>query len=396
MESFNILQQWLNGDKKIGIPKAEISPSIEIIDDPVTGRSLFATSSIQRHEKIITIPHTFLLNFITIIKHLEAWNPGLKGHGLNYGQIYVPRYSKQDEDPAGVSQIYRSFKLDEILSLSSFQLVSLYLVLEKERGRLSFWSPFINVLPDYNDLRFMPFTWLVKNTNSTIFPLLPDSIQKHCQEQLQGFNKDYKVVSDLIHRHTLPTTSPSLKTLSKDDFLWAWLCCNSRCLYMQLPKKLNKTIDDNFTLVPYVDFLNHHVDDHCGIEITNHQGFLVNTQEASYHTNDQIYFSYGGHSDEFLLCEYGFMFDLGINKYNTLNLTDYIVELMSPIQIEFLKNEGYFDDYTCNENELSFRTEIALACVQEKPIEFAEGGCPRSLRLFIDGFTDAIAWSQTS
>ncbi|KAM9886540.1 hypothetical protein OXX79_014123, partial [Metschnikowia pulcherrima] len=79
---------------------------------------------------------------------------------------------------------------------------------------------------------------------------------------------------------------------------------------MEVPQA--KDAVDNFTMAPYVDFLNHSSEDQCGIKI-DALGFQVFTS-TSYKPGDELYFSYGPHSNEFLLCEYGFT--LGQNKWN--------------------------------------------------------------------------------
>ena len=54
---------------------------------------------------------------------------------------------------------------------------------------------------------------------------------------------------------------------------------------------------DNFTMAPYVDFMNHSCDDHCTLKIDG-KGFQVRTT-SQYNTGDQVYLSYGPHSNDF-------------------------------------------------------------------------------------------------
>ena len=98
---------------------------------------------------------------------------------------------------------------------------------------------------------------------------------------------------------------------------------------MDLPTSKNSA--DNFTMAPYVDFMNHSCDDHCTLKIDG-KGFQVRTT-SQYNTGDQVYLSYGPHSNDFLLCEYGFV--IPDNKWNDLDISQYIIPLLKPPHVEF-------------------------------------------------------------
>ncbi|GME72805.1 unnamed protein product [[Candida] boidinii] len=391
MDKFKQLEQWLTNSTEKEIPKAIISSNLKVIDLPQLGRCIVAAKDLNTHESIITIPHTFMLNYITILMHFKKWNPSLPfSESLAHSAIYLPDYS-HFKDTFG--NFYRSLTEEEILSLNSFQLISMYIILEKRRATDSFWKPFIDVLPVLEELRNIPFTWIINKsqTEDEIFQLLPPDIKTHSIEQLQKFEQDYKGVSNLIDKHSQYNTKDALY-ISKDEFLWAWLCCNSRCLYMELPKKLKKTVEDNFTLVPFVDFINHISDDSCTTTISHKQGYMVSTGTVKYKENDQIFFTYGSHSDNFLIMEYGFMLPTCSNKSNYLDMTHIINKLLNQQQIEFLKENHYFELHYATKEEISFTTEIALATLQD----FKDGNCSRSLRGFIDGTYDGAKYTENN
>lgn len=152
-----------------------------------------------------------------------------------------------------------------------------------------------------------------------------------------------------------------------------------------MPQKSDAS--DNFTLAPYVDFLNHLGNDECGIKIDAH-GFHVLTS-TPYKPDSELYFSYGPHSNEFLLCEYGFT--LAYNKWNYVDISDLIMPLLRPQQVAFLKESGYYGDYTVNEQGASFRTEVALATLQEN-----EPSASRKLKAFVDGVIDGLVYQSKS
>lgn len=391
MDKFKQLEQWLTNSTEETIPKAIISSNLKVVDLPQLGRCIVAAKDLNTHESIITIPHTFMLNYITVLMHFKKWNPTLPfSESLAHSAIYVPDYSNFKDI---IGKFYRSLSEEEIVSLNSFQLISMYIILEKKRDTDSFWKPFINVLPVLEELRNIPFTWIINKSQKEdeIFQLLPPDIKNHSIEQLQKFEEDYKGVSDLIDKHSQYNTKDELY-ISKDEFLWAWLCCNSRCLYMELPKKLKKTTEDNFTLVPFVDFINHISDDSCTTTMSHKQGYMVSTGNVKYKENDQIFFTYGSHSDNFLIMEYGFMLPNCSNKSNYLDITHIINKLLNQEQIDFLKENHYFGLQYATIEEISYTTEIALATLQD----FKNGSCSKSLRGFIDGTYDGAKYTKNN
>ncbi|KAG7843300.1 hypothetical protein KL942_000396 [Ogataea angusta] len=208
----------------------------------------------------------------------------------------------------------------------------------------------------------MPMIWALQN--DPVFDLLPISIKEHAKTQQEKFLRDYRTVQEFLSDVGLDSANP----VSQDDFLWAWVCCNSRCLYMELPEILEKKLEDNLTMVPFVDFINHAPEDHCFVSISPTKGFQVTSGPRPYSGGDQIFFSYGAHSDEFLLCEYGFMLPSRCNPWNSVDITPYVLALLKAEQSEFLKEHNYYGEYTVMSDQISFRTEIALATLQVKDL----------------------------
>ncbi|KAG7697755.1 hypothetical protein KL933_002805 [Ogataea haglerorum] len=228
----------------------------------------------------------------------------------------------------------------------------------------------------------MPMIWALQN--DPLFDLLPISIKEHSKTQQEKFLTDYRAVQEFLCDAGLDCAN----LVSQDDFLWAWTCCNSRCLYMELPQVLEKQLEDNFTLVPFVDFINHAPEDHCSVSMSPTKGFQVTSGSRPYNGGDQLFFNYGAHSDEFLLCEYGFMLPARCNPWNNIDITPYILALLKAEQSEFLKETGYYGEYTLTSDEVSFRTEIALATLQEKDL--------RKIHAMVNGLSDGAAYKKNS
>ncbi|KAI5962034.1 hypothetical protein CANMA_003686 [Candida margitis] len=336
------LLEWIGStqcDKSVP-GETYISPDLTVQDVEGSGRGVYAKGNIKPHSLIINIPHGFLLNFVTVLNHIAQYN-GMKldNHSKVPSHIVHDSYTK----------IYQKLSKDELLKLSSFQLLSMYITIERKRDS-SYWKPFIEMLPTIDDFLLMPI-----NYDCGILELLPRSTKFMHEKVLQRFNLDYQVVVNLLSSKTGDVSS----IIPKDEFLLSWISINSRCLYMKLPTSTHNS--DNFTMAPYIDFINHSPDDHCNLKIDN-KGFQVFTT-SNYPTNEQLYFSYGPHSNNFLLTEYGFI--IADNKWDDIDVSEDILSLLRPNQVEFLKQHDYFDNYTINKDGMSFRTEVALATLQE-------------------------------
>lgn len=390
------LQKWLGGDDE----RSFLSKKLEVRDEVEFGRHVVAKESVKKHETIIVVPKSYLMNYISILQHLGYWNNHIKTfldrYGISVVQTELEENGYEGSEEEDIEKLYQAIELDELLKLSSMQLVSWYLLMAKQRKDGSFWKPFLNVLPTEDELKGVPLSWVFDNQGKEYIKILPEETKRYLQKQYQKFKKDYKSICNFV------TSQKYIGEIEIKDYLWAWLACNTRCIYMKLPKFLKQeNSKQNFTLVPYVDFLNHTLDEHCTISI-DEDCFRVTTGDSCYNSNEQLFFSYGAHGDKILLCEYGFMLPYGINRWNDMDITSYIFKLLSPNQKRFLKYENYYGEYTITKEDFSFRTEVALAVLQENDSLFRyekTSGiirCPVRLRRFIDGYTDGHCYQLKS
>ncbi|KAK6199966.1 uncharacterized protein RJT21DRAFT_37898 [Scheffersomyces amazonensis] len=356
-----------------------ISSKLEVKDYGINGgRGINATSNINRSELILRIPPSFLLNTNTVITHISKYNDSIKLSEPYYTSLYTPYNNLSDK----FTKVYESLCLTDLLNLTSFQLLSLYICLEKQRGENSFWKPFIDMLPDISDFKYTPLIWKVNQVSNyeKLLLLLPKSTKQHTDNVYKRFMNDYEIVENLLHKKDFKNY------ITIELFLWSWMCINSRCLYMTLPQ--SKTSADNFTLAPYVDFLNHSCEDQCSIKVDG-LGFQVFTTN-SYSKDQQLYLSYGPHSNDFLLCEYGFVLPYE-NKWNDINISNFILPLLDNNQIDFLKDNDYYDNYTLTAQGISFRTEVALAVLQEQNPQSS-----RKLQALLNGISDGSVYKYKS
>ncbi|CAH6719051.1 ribosomal lysine N-methyltransferase 2 [[Candida] jaroonii] len=375
------LLQWMKAKNNIGVSSKESFVSLKVgaKDFGDEGRGLAANDNIVQNEEIIKIPHSYLLNAHTIIRHISHFN---KHTHLNehYSNIDI---SYEEEPKDEVTQIYSKIQYNEMVGLSSFQLVSLYLCLETGRQN-SFWKPFLDSLPDIKAFNWTPLVW-EETGSGDLIEFLPSEVKEHHSQVSQRYNRDKEAVKKFL-TSKLPETTSVDKYITSQRYLWAWMCINSRCLYMELRESNDNA--DNFTMAPLVDFVNHSDDDHCRLKIDN-KGFHVITT-TKYEPQSQIYLSYGPHSNGFLLCEYGFV--LPSNKWNDIDISRYIKQDLNEDQVKFLKQYEYFDNYTIGKvSGVSYRTEIALAVMQEsKPFN------SRKLLAYVKGLTDGESYGESS
>jgi hypothetical protein len=68
--------------------------------------------------------------------------------------------------------------------------------------------------------------------------------------------------------------------------------------------------------------------------------------------------SYGNHSNDFLLAEYGFILDE--NKWGEISLDEVILPLFSEEQKHKLKEAGFLGNFILDRETVCYRTQIAL------------------------------------
>ncbi|ODQ80161.1 hypothetical protein BABINDRAFT_7636 [Babjeviella inositovora NRRL Y-12698] len=402
----NDLLAWMQYLDTLLLDATYISPKLEIQATEYAGRGIFANAAIRSNEKLIQVPHSLLLNHSTIIAHilLHDSQDAAKSRVLHkYHKLQPP--STEPENSCLI-EVYKSLSYEELLTLTSFQIMAMYLTVERGRGSASFWKPFIDCLPEMDDFKLVPFIWSLETLAHTgdqlrhakeLFHNLPPSTQKHACKMRDKFDADYKTVSELIETQLVKlNTSETVQSfLPVSDFLWAWMCINSRCLYMTIPE--SKSTESNFTMCPYVDFINHCSQGQCILDIHPITGFSVLTgSDVTYSKNCEIYLSYGPHSNEFLLCEYGFK--LLENEWNDLDITSQLTSKLTAAQKTFLGDKHYLGEYTLNAQEISFRTEVCLAVLQydvanDPRIDLWKD---RRLKCLLDGVSDGAVFKPKS
>jgi hypothetical protein len=196
----------------------------------------------------------------------------------------------------------------------------------------------------------MPMNW-----DKSVQDLLPHAAKELLQSQQQKFEQD---ITD-VRAHLPANVSEAL-------FTYVWQIVNTRCFYWDYPNvpasKLPKgkrsllKSDDCEALIPFMDLFNHDTEG-CDTHF-DAKGYSV-IAEKDYKAGEEIYVSYGPHSNDFLLIEYGFILSENSNDYTTLD--HLILPLLSKEQEEILKEDKFYGKYILSpESSTCHRTQSAL------------------------------------
>ena len=108
-------------------------------------------------------------------------------------------------------------------------------------------------------------------------------------------------------------------------------------------------------LNPFADYFNHSSQG-CTVTFTD-LGYTITTHKAI-KKGEEVYISYGNHSNDFLLAEYGFIMD--DNQWDEITLDDYILPKLDDKQKEHLKEARVLGKYVLDKEMVCHRTQIAL------------------------------------
>jgi len=95
---------------------------------------------------------------------------------------------------------------------------------------------------------------------------------------------------------------------------------------------------------------------------------LRRLRRSEYHAGEEIYVSYGAHTNDFLLAEYGFV--LMANRWDKICLDDVILPRLSPVQKKLLQDRELFGPFLLDIKTLGCRktqAAIRLLCPCSRP-----------------------------
>ena len=94
-------------------------------------------------------------------------------------------------------------------------------------------------------------------------------------------------------------------------------------------------------MCPFIDYFNH---SNKGYNSKADKKGYSATANRAYKAGEEVYFSYGSHTNDFLLVKYGFI--LKKNKCDSLPLNHLILSQLSSNQVRVLKEDRFYGSYT--------------------------------------------------
>ncbi|KAG8167521.1 hypothetical protein KVR01_003210 [Diaporthe batatas] len=244
------------------------------------------------------------------------------------------------------------------------------------------YSKWQAVVPTVQDIQLsMPLTW-----PASLQSILPAGTSHLLDKQRAKFDKDWDTVSAAfpIEARAKAKGGKVRKECTRDEYLYAWLLVNTRTFYFVTPKTEKLPKGDHMVLQPVADLFNHTDRDGCDVTFNHAESFAFRTTR-DYEKGDEVHISYGSHSNDFLLVEYGFI--LAQNHWDEVRLDeDVIMPALSRRQREELEDVGFLGNYVLDSDTLCHRTQVAL---RQMAVTGRYGGLTMDeWRKFVSGLDD--------
>jgi hypothetical protein len=158
--------------------------------------------------------------------------------------------------------------------------------------------------------------------------------------------------------------------MNYEEYLHSWCLVNTRTFYYTSPltskkRPAPKNVDDCMALLPFGDYFNHSSHPTASASYTK-SNYKFNTL-SPIRKGEEIYISYGSHSNDFLLTEYGFI--MNENEDDSVSLDGVIIPLLDEAQKKRLEEERFLGIYVLDSmtKEVCHRTQVALRmiCMKE-------------------------------
>lgn len=206
------------------------------------------------------------------------------------------------------------------------------------------------VLPTRDEIHaLMPFCWPPE-----LQALLPAAAATALVEQRANFNEDWAMVQEAFGDE-----------VPKDDFVYSWLLVNTRTFYHTSRRTKDLPNEDHMILQPIADLLNH---SSHGCSVSYDEREFTVTTVREHQAGEELFISYGAHSNDRLLVEYGFMLAPVSNPWDEVCIDPYIIpELLAANLKENLTELDYWANYMIDDDTACYRTEIALRALLLTP-----------------------------
>lgn len=168
------------------------------------------------------------------------------------------------------------------------------------------------VLPTRRDIKTsVPLLWPPK-----LQRLLPAAVRTRLRKQGRNFARDWAAFSGGYPR------------IAKEYYSYAWLLVNSRTFYFETTRTAAYPWADRLAQLPVADLFNHAAEPGCKVSFSA-KGYEVVAID-DYGAGQEVNISYGDHSNDYLLSEYGFI--LEHNRCDEVCLDDVVLPRLEESQ----------------------------------------------------------------
>ncbi|KAI1120280.1 hypothetical protein F5Y10DRAFT_258733 [Nemania abortiva] len=208
-------------------------------------------------------------------------------------------------------------------------------------------SPWAKLLPTQADFAAsVPLMW-----PKELHEYLPITAYRILERQQHKFQREWDIVAKAFPK------------LDRSEYMYRWLIINTRTFFYETPEMERYNWEDKLCLLPAADSFNHATDG-CKVTWWDDEGYVITTNRT-YHVGEELFISYGEHSNDFLLVEYGFM--VPQNPYDEVGLDEVIMPKLGRAQQDVLEQQGLLGDYTFHAHTgPCVRTRAAITEIQKQ------------------------------
>ncbi|KAI0879532.1 hypothetical protein GGS24DRAFT_486418 [Hypoxylon argillaceum] len=208
-------------------------------------------------------------------------------------------------------------------------------------------APWTKVLPTHADFAAsVPFMW-----PKELHEYLPIVAYRILEKQQNKFQGEWDSVTKAFPK------------LERSEYLYYWFIINTRTFFYENDEMAQYNWEDKLCLLPAADSFNHATDG-CTVTWSDDEGYTIATNR-SYHVGEELFISYGEHSNDFLLVEYGFT--ASENPYDEVGLDEVIMPKLGRAQQDALAQQGLLGDFTFHAyTGPCIRTRAAITQIQKQ------------------------------
>ncbi|KAI0452662.1 putative SET domain-containing protein [Xylaria acuta] len=220
-------------------------------------------------------------------------------------------------------------------------------------------SPWVEVLPTQANFEAsVPLMW-----PEELHAFLPRSAYHILKRQQIKF------------QHECDSVAKAFPDLDRSKYKYFWLIINSRTFYYEAPEMAKYRWEDKLCLLPAADLFNHS-NDGCTVTWWDNDGYTI-TANRTYGAGDELCISYGKHTNDFLLVEYGFT--VSQNPWDEVGLDEVILPKLDQAQQDALAQQGHLGEFKFHaERGPCIKSRAAISQIQRQVYPSADIETPAS------------------